>query len=289
MRGDVNPDLQCDVVQKQIRDIMKWEKKIRRVNLVSQWDYRLDVVVLNRLHAFITSFVSLCYRIIRSTAPPREKPEFCYDSLDIDDFSTHLSSDSITTSVALYSMRFAGTVVQLLAEVSYICAINCFYYGRNELKLSETFDYGLVNCPAGTKGCFFYQHRQCIGTRFGVVYSITGCLGNPDLCDSSVFSTRKLNGTGRCCYHFGCNLAMYNSLLTLPRWRPQHDFSDCDPCEQCGDTKISPSSKTAAPSTGYSTTATEALSATTKTTTTYSTATTTESTTSEGLMHADSL
>ncbi|KAK6737860.1 hypothetical protein RB195_020144 [Necator americanus] len=186
-------------------------------------------------------------------------------------------------------MRFAGTVVQLLAEVSYICAINCFYYGRNELKLSETFDYGLVNCPAGTKGCFFYQHRQCIGTRFGVVYSITGCLGNPDLCDSSVFSTRKLNGTGRCCYHFGCNLAMYNSLLTLPRWRPQHDFSDCDPCEQCGDTKISPSSKTAAPSTGYSTTATEALSATTKTTTTYSTATTTESTTSEGLMHADSL
>ncbi|ETN81060.1 hypothetical protein NECAME_08762 [Necator americanus] len=116
--------------------------------------------------------------------------------------------------------------------------------------------------------CFsssFYQHRQCIGTRFGVVYSITGCLGNPDLCD------------------------MYNSLLTLPRWRPQHDFSDCDPCEQCGDTKISPSSKTAAPSTGYSTTATEALSTTTKTTTTYSTATTTESTTSEGLMHADSL
>ncbi|EYB99215.1 hypothetical protein Y032_0124g1225 [Ancylostoma ceylanicum] len=99
---------------------------------------------------------------------------------------------------------------------------------RNELIPDKIFDYGLVNCPPGTQGCFYYPHRQCINGKSRITYSITGCLGNPDLCDRKELEVKKLNGTTRCCYHLGCNFDMYNFLYNLPRGIAQYDSDDKD-------------------------------------------------------------
>ncbi|KAL6736631.1 hypothetical protein Aduo_006958 [Ancylostoma duodenale] len=99
-------------------------------------------------------------------------------------------------------------VVLLSTVLNGIAASRCFYYARNELIPDKIFDHGLVNCPPGTKGCFYYPHRQCISGKFRIAYSITGCLGNPDICGKNEMEVKKLNGTARCCYHLGCNFEL---------------------------------------------------------------------------------
>ncbi|KJH50395.1 hypothetical protein DICVIV_03475 [Dictyocaulus viviparus] len=130
-------------------------------------------------------------------------------------------------------MLFYLAVVHLLFLMDRVFAMSCFLYARNELLLDEIIDHGLITCPQGSVGCFYYPHRQCIGKRFGILYSITGCLDNNEMCPADTMSIRKINGTTRCCFEYACNLSVYKFLHALPRSIPQHDFNKCNPCPQC--------------------------------------------------------
>ncbi|CAJ0605099.1 unnamed protein product [Cylicocyclus nassatus] len=134
-------------------------------------------------------------------------------------------------------MRTSIAVVLLLTAFDPIFTLKCFSFARHELKLEDIFDYGLVECPKTSIGCFYYPHWQCFEKKCGVAYSITGCLNNPNLCITNKTAT-KLNDVARCCYYSGCNYALYKYLTALNDSTPVHDFKDCDQSMKCDETPV---------------------------------------------------
>ncbi|XGW08530.1 hypothetical protein V3C99_011113 [Haemonchus contortus] len=102
---------------------------------------------------------------------------------------------------------------------------------RNELNLKKIIDHGLIQCPEDVSKCFYYPKRQCIGGKYGITYTITGCLRDHSFCEEKAWTTNQLNNSARCCKERGCNLVAYDFMRSLPRWEPQHDF--CGNCNQC--------------------------------------------------------